>query len=295
MQINRSPNLSIGLLAFLLAMPGTARPQAKEESSRTQRSFDLQVSDTTEGLQKLIEEVLSAAKKGDEEKVTALVKNMEIPNCDAWLHKMYRSDKADSWMGLCDPKVLVPHELSMQKLFMRLGTQSGAVSARKVNDNPEHGMESAWLTAIRQPLDIYFVSWKVMNPPKDYGAEPIGYFMYIDGGFRWESGIVTVRPSDSKNTAAIVVYKLITSVPPIYPPEAISQGIEGTVRVRLTIGIDGTVSKVYSISGEGLSNDASLRKAAEEAVLQWRYQPMTFNGNPVAVETTAEVSFALKK
>jgi len=250
-------------------------------------SLAFQDSDSTDGLQKLIEEVLSAAKKDDRETVAALVKNTEIPHCDAWLHKMYRSDHADSWMGLCDPKVLATHDLSMQKLFMRLGTQSGEVSVRKVNDNPEGGMESASLTAIRQPLDIYFVTWKIANAPKACEAEPIGYYMYIDGGFRWESEIVTVRCSDPRPTAAIVAYKLLTRVAPIYPPEAVSQGIQGTVRFRLSIGIDGSVSNLQAISGEGLSSDASLQKAAQEAVLQWRYQPMMLNGKPVAVNSTA--------
>jgi len=52
------------------------------------------------------------------------------------------------------------------------------------------------------------------------------------------------------------------------------------VRVYYLIGGDGAVYNAHAISGEGLSNEPSLRKAAEEAVIQWRYQPATLDGNP---------------
>ncbi|MGA8072578.1 MAG: hypothetical protein WB995_03830, partial [Candidatus Acidiferrales bacterium] len=148
-------------------------------------------SNTKEGLRRLLQDVWEAAKSGDEQKVKAFLKNMEIPNCEAWLHQMYDSDKADSWMGLCDEKALSSNEKSMQGLFLGLAKEKGEISTRKVNDNPEpgKGMEWGWLQAIRRPLDIYFASWSPANGSKDAKAEPIGYFMFIDGGFRWDSNI----------------------------------------------------------------------------------------------------------
>jgi hypothetical protein len=49
---------------------------------------------------------------------------------------MYESDKADSWMGLCDAKSLGSNERSMRELFARLARRRGEVSTHKVNDNP---------------------------------------------------------------------------------------------------------------------------------------------------------------
>ena len=174
---------------------------------------------TQEGLQKLLHEVLAVAKSGDGQKVKTFLKEMEIPNCEAWLHKMYESDKADSWMGLCDAKTLASNEKSMQELFAGLAKEEGEISTRKVNDNPQagKGMEWGMLQAIRQPLDIYFASWKLCNGPKDSKSEPIGYFMFIDGGFRWDSGIRFLKPKIS--TAKLVPAKLLKKVDPAYPPE----------------------------------------------------------------------------
>ena len=59
----------------------------------------------------------TAAKEGNEDKLAAFVKGMKSPNCDAWLHRMYDSDKADSWMGLCEAKFRDPREREMRELF----------------------------------------------------------------------------------------------------------------------------------------------------------------------------------
>jgi protein TonB len=43
------------------------------------------------------------------------------------------------------------------------------------------------------------------------------------------------------------------------------------------------------------SPDESLSQAALDAVRQWRYQPYTLNGEPVAVMTTINLSFSLNQ
>lgn len=53
-------------------------------------------------------------------------------------------------------------------------------------------------------------------------------------------------------------------------------------------GLNTFVYHAHAISGEGLSDDASLRKAAEQAVLRWRYQPGTVDGKPFQATVTAD-------
>ena len=62
--------------------------------------------DTTADFQRFLQDILDAIKKGDKHQVESLLKSTEVPNCDAWLHQMYKSDSADSWMSLCDSKTL---------------------------------------------------------------------------------------------------------------------------------------------------------------------------------------------
>jgi hypothetical protein len=146
---------------------------------------------STEGLKQLLLEMRSAARDDNQSKLAALVKQTEIPNCYSWLHKMYAPDKADSWMALCDPKALNIKEASLGDLFKRLANEDGQFLVRSVNDSPQpgKGLEWGWLHAVRQPLDIYWASWLPADETDESAAEPIGYFMFVDGEFRWESNI----------------------------------------------------------------------------------------------------------
>jgi TonB family protein len=81
----------------------------------------------------------------------------------------------------------------------------------------------------------------------------------------------------------------------VYPPEAASQHISGTVRVYYVIGGDGAVYKAHAIPAAGLCEDPSLRKAAEEAVIQWRYRPATLDGKPIQTNAvTVDITFSPK-
>ena len=280
-------------LAVLLAFPAAVRSQTQSVSSSA--GATVPYANTTDGLKQLLLDMRTAAKEENQDKLIAFVKNMEIPNCDAWLHKMYDSDKADSWMGLCEAKFRDPREQDMRELFARIAKQDGKIITRKVNDNPQpgKGLEWGWLSAIKEPLDIYWASWLPTTEMKESEADPIGYFMFIDGAFRWESTIQSFKLSQAKIThAKIVQPRLVKKVDPVYPPEAAARSVVGTVRVYYVIGDDGVVYNAHAISGEGLSDDPALRKAAEEAVMQWRYEPGTFDGKPVQLTVTADIRFA---
>jgi TonB family protein len=290
MQISHLLKGATALMLAILPLSAPAGSQDKTKSSPESAAESSRYPNTAAGLQQLLQAMLEAAKSKDSQKLTALLKDTEVPNCDAWLHTMYESDKADSWIGLCDETKLGPNERSLMELLANLANEDGHILTRKVNDDPEpgRGMEWGWLQAIKKPLDIYFVSWKTSKDPK---SEPVGYFMFIDGAFRWDSGIWFVRPKIS--TAKFVPAKLVKKVDPAYPSEAAFQHVSGTVRVYYVIGGDGAVYNAHAISGEGLSDDPSLRKAAEEAVIRWRYQPATLDGKPVETNAvTVDIVFS---
>ena len=75
---------------------------------------------------------------------------------------------------------------------------------------------------------------------------------------------------------------------PEYPELAKAAHVQGTVRVDVVIGRDGTVQGVKLISGHPL-----LVTAAINAVRRWRYRSMLVHGKPVEVETEVDVNFTL--
>jgi TonB family protein len=81
---------------------------------------------------------------------------------------------------------------------------------------------------------------------------------------------------------------LIRKVTPVYPADAKSARIQGTVQLNATIAPDGTVQDLQVTSGHPL-----LAQAALDAVRQWVYRPTLLNGAPVTVVTTIDVNFTL--
>jgi protein TonB len=65
-------------------------------------------------------------------------------------------------------------------------------------------------------------------------------------------------------------------------------GEQGTVVLAATISRDGVIENLRVLTGP-----STLRIAAQEAVAQWRYRPYLLNGQPVEVETTINVVFAM--
>lgn len=103
----------------------------------------------------------------------------------------------------------------------------------------------------------------------------------VRGGSRGGGGARSIRVAGSVQCA-----KLLEKVEPTYPALAKTSGIQGTVRIALTIGGDGRVREAKAISGHPL-----LIPVALEAVRQWVYKPTLLDKQPVEVMTTVEVKF----
>jgi len=82
---------------------------------------------------------------------------------------------------------------------------------------------------------------------------------------------------------------LIYGPRPQYPPMARQAHISGVVHLHATIAANGTIQQLEVIP----PSHPLLIPAAMEAVRTWRYKPTLLNGEPVAVETTIDVSFSL--
>ncbi len=82
--------------------------------------------------------------------------------------------------------------------------------------------------------------------------------------------------------------KIIKKVEPIYPQEAKQAGIEGTVVIAAQTDSEGNVNQIKILK----SSHDLLNKAAVEALIQWKCEPMIIDGAPYGVEFTAEFRFS---
>lgn len=82
---------------------------------------------------------------------------------------------------------------------------------------------------------------------------------------------------------------VVTKTAPVYPSIALAARITGVVLLKAIIGKDGRIEQLQALSGHPL-----LIRAAIDAVQQWRFRPYLLNGEPVEVETTVAVTFAIQ-
>ncbi len=82
--------------------------------------------------------------------------------------------------------------------------------------------------------------------------------------------------------------RLIFSRPPVYPAMARKNRTEGEVVIHARVDETGKVTQMRVISGP-----ATLHQAALDALQQWKYEPATLNGKPVAVDTAINIRFRL--
>ena len=109
-----------------------------------------------------------------------------------------------------------------------------------------------------------------------YVARTRGAIGYVSGGANTDSvKVLPVAPESSRGERI-----LLKRVEPAYPKELQHRGIEGTVRLSLTVSARGSVQSVQVIGGNPI-----LAEAAEKAVREWVYSPS-------AETSTIEVSIA---
>ena len=89
--------------------------------------------------------------------------------------------------------------------------------------------------------------------------------------------------------SGVAAGNLLKKVPPHYPDDAKQAHVEGTVKLRALIGMDGHIHDLSVEEGPS----PSLIGSAMWAVSQWVYKPYLLNGTPVEVETEIKVIYRL--
>lgn len=95
-------------------------------------------------------------------------------------------------------------------------------------------------------------------------------------------------PAAPGNEALIEPPRRIKVVPPVYPPEAIKEKVEGTVVVEILVGKKGEVIKVKALSGPEVLIEPSL-----EAARKSTFEAGTKNGKPVEAKLALPIKYSL--
>lgn len=96
-------------------------------------------------------------------------------------------------------------------------------------------------------------------------------------------------PHQTKIQSGVMSGRLVKKVNPVYPPEARSAYIQGTVMLMAIISKEGDIVNLEVTDGP-----IELAGSAVDAVRRWKYLPYTRNGEPIAVQTAIQVNYQLR-
>lgn len=139
--------------------------------------------------------------------------------------------------------------------------------------------------------DLKMLAGKDAPPQAGFGATDMGSFGSSGvTGFGKQSGpnVKVASAQKVSISSGIAVGLLRQKTAPAYPSIAKTAHVQGTVVIQAIISKTGAVEDLRVVSGP-----AMLRQAALDAVKTWRYSPYMLSGEPVEVETTVNVIFAL--
>ncbi|MFZ1083823.1 MAG: TonB family protein [Terracidiphilus sp.] len=139
--------------------------------------------------------------------------------------------------------------------------------------------------------DLKTLSGKDAPPATGFGAADLGGGTNPSGNvFGGQSApkVKVAAPQKVSISAGIAVGLLMQKTAPIYPPIAKTARVQGTVVIQANISKTGSIENPHVVSGPVM-----LRQAALDAVKTWRFRPYMLSGEPVDVETTINVNFAL--
>jgi TonB family protein len=286
----------ITLCPYVRAQNATTSPPAASKQPAYANS--------TDGLHQLLGDMLQNAKNGDTSKLEAAIQETEIPDYKKWFTSTFGEEKGESW---ADPyeRNLQGQEDNFEDLINHIAAHEGKITVEKIDATKRYD-------TLKGPLDLYFAHWVPARREKSESAKDIGYFVFIDGKFRWDSTVVFIKTSSlfaspldnssgTPNNAATPPAQSANRARPrrgsfptceYCPPAAFPKngaGFEGTVVLKVTVEAEG-----YATHIEVVKNPlpASFADAAIASVRQWRFKPaVDEDGEPVAVTTVIQVTY----
>jgi TonB family protein len=285
--------------AVILAPTGLTLPRkvtAQQSSEATSHPTAIPTyPESTGGLKSLLQDWFAAIRAGDTAKSSQYLESFAIPNHQEWFVRIFGAAEGARLETKYTDLQAKPLEWLKKSAEREVKAEkySVEVSVFDKSTSTQMRLPQAFLAAMVQPTPIYHaVSRKDAN---DKSSDFIGNFVYVEGGFRYidlqvMQALSTAPPMRVTIGGNVQAARLTNRVQPVYPQEAKDQKIQGTVKLYVIIGTDGSVHQIQVVSGHSM-----LVQAAIDAVRQWRYQPILLNGQPVEVDTQINVVFSLQQ
>lgn len=273
------------LIVTLAALPAFAQSPQGETSPKLTEANNFP--DSSEGLRQMLIHVSIAARGADAaSQLPALIKDMEVPDYRNWAIAAFGKKPGKSW-AKSYAKDLASEEKLMAERFVFWGGEDGEFFVWKVGKDSKSpgGQDEAYTQNVVQPLDVFYAEWRRSARSPSEGADPVGYFLFIDGKFRWDN---TVERGALPGANAGRQLSCSYCPPPQFPPSQLEQGGFAFVLVNLIVQPDGHGTDFRVVKSAGPDFD----EQAIKTLRTWIFHPAIGpDGKPVSAPTTVEVTF----
>ena len=134
------------------------------------KSNKVSYAESTDGLKKLMSDILDAQKSGDKDKFDSLVKDLKLPNADAWFKKVFGDDKGVSVAAQYKSSTSAL-EQDLARLFAKIvndgQTEIRITRLEKPDDPQATGNHKDVLAAMKNRVPLY--SARFVKPGETMG------------------------------------------------------------------------------------------------------------------------------
>jgi TonB family protein len=248
---------------------------------------------TMERLRSQMTTALAAARQRDQAKLKEIGRSWMIPDYELWFKAMFEEGTGAA-MASAYGANLESTEKLLPRLLEWLARQEGELVIEDAKTLPKRS--DSWCgekleSLLKSDLALYRVSVGKGDSPGLQGGRVAGDYRRLDCPSLGLAGPPPHPMSEILRVGGnVMAARNIKKVAPVYPREARAAGISGKVLLHAIIGKDGGIQALEVISGP-----PALKEAALDAVRQWKYQVTFLKGNPVEVDTTIDVLFAINR
>ena len=148
------------------------------------KSNKVNYAESTDGLKKLMSDILEAQKSGDKDKFDSLVKSLELPDAEPWFKKVFGDDKGSRVAAQYKSNTSMLQQ-DLARLFGKIvndgQTEIRITRFEKADDPQATGNQKDVLSAMKNPVPLY--SARFVKPGETLGMHLYNY-VYVDGTFR---------------------------------------------------------------------------------------------------------------
>jgi len=304
-QVNRWISISLCVVVCFLVL---IQSQAQQAPGPIQDS-EVVYPDSSQGLQKLLQDTVEALKSKDLAKAAALMNTLIVPADSTWFHDEF-GPAFGPRLAAAYQKTKPEMEVEMVTVFKgnaergwtqpKIFRYDDAATVDSPTDRFLNCMDKVvplYKTAFDGNRTAYQMGPRTDEPgrSKIIAGDLPGYYVYAQGGFRFVPQEILFmlpkeRPIRIQLDMNVMRSKMTNSFGDRTSPETMKKLMElhtkGKVLIHFVLDTDGKIKEINATEGP-----SSLREVFLDEAKQWTFQPTTLDGEPVEVEVNLETGF----